>query len=118
MITFPFRNSFGFPNPWFLSSLSFCISERDYDHGNFNIYFQLKKILFNTIIYYIQSFQNYLSLIYRHFAPIVFFLITLLPHPIYFTNEIDGLDTVPREIIIAYHFVSYLSIIHSLTACK
>lgn len=39
----------------------------------------------------------------------------LLPHPIYFTDEIDGLDTVPREIIIANHFVDYL---HSVTACQ
>lgn len=76
--------------------------------------FSWNKILFNTVIYYIQSFQNYLSLIYRHFAPIVFFLITLLPHPIYFTNETDGLDTVPREIVIAY-FVSYLSIIQKIS---
>lgn len=47
-----------------------------------------------------------------------FFFIMLLPYPIYFPNEIDGLGAVPREILIANHFVDYLSIIHSVTACQ
>lgn len=34
----------------------------------------------------------------------------LLPYPIDFPNEIDGLGAVPREILIANHFVDYLSI--------
>lgn len=29
----------------------------------------------------------------------------LLPYPIDFPNEIDGLGAVPREILIANHFV-------------
>lgn len=39
-----------------------------------------------------------------------FFFIMLLPYPINFPNEIDGLGAVPREILIANHFVDYLSI--------